>query len=280
MDKRANLKILAEIIGDLVKDSRNVSFVDDLIARIEKVSPISPGVSHAIVKSVQEYCVKDILKVQAEGFYFDFPVSEIKKQLILDYIKMEESRRRDDFEQYSLHLYQQLECIVNYYFLKSEGIRARVLKDACTQSKVFMLGDRNEYLDKEGDIINRNWGFLNRYRVVLYYLYYKKNIVWEPFKEMHNMAHTILSLRNRIHRESPLTITQEQMINKVEGKEYKYYYKFGGFLVDFIETITNNVSQLNIKIETKKTTNLKNPTFNDDPRNAEALRKAREQIKE
>ena len=67
------------------------------------------------VRSTASFVEQKIEK-QATEFYNSFPIQEIKDQLIQDYKKMEHERRRDDFENFCLCLYQQIENITNFLF--------------------------------------------------------------------------------------------------------------------------------------------------------------------
>lgn len=62
---------------------------------------------------IYELCIKKIMYNQAKDFYKGFCFVDIKEQLIFDFVRMESFRRADNFEDYSLALYQQIEIIVN-----------------------------------------------------------------------------------------------------------------------------------------------------------------------
>ena len=77
------------------------------------------------IDEIYEYCLKKNLHEQAEDLYKDFPLVSIRTTLIEDYVRMEEARRRNDFDEFGLHLYQQIEAIVNT-LSKDEGLSAIV----------------------------------------------------------------------------------------------------------------------------------------------------------
>ena len=70
---------------------------------------------------IYELCVEKIISSQAHAFYHDFPIREIRDQLIADFIKMEHFKRRDNFDEYCMALYQQIEAVVTT--LSSEAYR-------------------------------------------------------------------------------------------------------------------------------------------------------------
>ena len=63
---------------------------------------------------IYEYCIEKIIRKQAEEFYNDFPIAEIREQLQSDFIKMEMFRRKNNFDDFCLSLYQQIENMTNY----------------------------------------------------------------------------------------------------------------------------------------------------------------------
>lgn len=65
------------------------------------------------ISHIYEYCIEEVIKKQANEFYNDFPISSIKDILIEDFIRMEFFRRKDNFGDFCLSLYQQIECITN-----------------------------------------------------------------------------------------------------------------------------------------------------------------------
>ena len=70
--------------------------------------------SDARISDIHEQCIESILTQQANEFYKDFVIADLRPQLIADFIKMEHWRRRNNIYEFSLAMYQQVECIVNY----------------------------------------------------------------------------------------------------------------------------------------------------------------------
>ena len=63
---------------------------------------------------IYEYCIEKNARKQANAFYENFPITDIKNQLVRDYLLMESFKRRGDFLNYSAHLFKQIECISSF----------------------------------------------------------------------------------------------------------------------------------------------------------------------
>ena len=65
------------------------------------------------INEIYELCIEQIMRKQGEEFYADFPIESLRPQLIEDYNRMEHFRRKDDFYDFCLAMYQQIENITN-----------------------------------------------------------------------------------------------------------------------------------------------------------------------
>ena len=72
------------------------------------------------LNQIYEYCIEEIIRKQAEEFYKDFPITSIIPILIEDYVRMESFHRKDNFGDFCLALYQQIENISNKICESSE----------------------------------------------------------------------------------------------------------------------------------------------------------------
>lgn len=100
-------KLLAFLQDRIFSRHENQWFAKDLYR-------ILAPVSDARISDIHEQCIEDIIHNQASDFYKDFILTEIRTQLIADFIKMEHWRRRNNFQEFCMAMYQQIECIVNY----------------------------------------------------------------------------------------------------------------------------------------------------------------------
>ena len=85
---------------------------------LRKKLGIASSASSALIdddrlNQIYEYCIEEIIRKQAEDFYKEFPVTSIVSTLIDDYVRMESFRRKDNFGDFCLALYQQIENITN-----------------------------------------------------------------------------------------------------------------------------------------------------------------------
>ena len=105
---RENLsKLLTFLKERIFSRTENRWFSEALLAEL------SPSCSDKI-SDIYEQCIESILTEQANEFYKDFVIDELRPQLIRDFIKMEHWRRRNDIGEFGMALYQQVECIVNH----------------------------------------------------------------------------------------------------------------------------------------------------------------------
>ena len=66
------------------------------------------------LNQIYEYCIEKVARKQGEEFYSSFPIPSITSSLIDDYVRMEYFKRKDNFQDFCLALYQQIECIINF----------------------------------------------------------------------------------------------------------------------------------------------------------------------
>lgn len=110
MDEK--LKSTIEKIVQLSK--QNPEFDAELRKRLE----ITSSANYALVEDerisqIYEYCIEKVIRSQAIDFYKDFPLKSIIPTIVEDFARMETFRRKDNFGDFCLSLYQQIECITN-----------------------------------------------------------------------------------------------------------------------------------------------------------------------
>lgn len=103
--------------------------------------------------------------------------------------------------------------------------------------------EEDKYFDQEGfPIVNYNpskksWSFLNRLRTVLFYYYFNSKLRQIEFEGIYKPGKELYTIRNKNHRESKATPNQQRVIDEVCKNESRYYFKFYGFLQDFLSRI-------------------------------------------
>ena len=108
-DKDKIEKILIRL-SDKLKEPQNKDLLEVFLNQLSPL--LSTGEKR--LDSIYELCIEKIIREQATAFYKDFPskLEEIRPTLVNDYIRMERARRRDDFEEFCMAVYQQIECMV------------------------------------------------------------------------------------------------------------------------------------------------------------------------
>lgn len=206
-----------------------------------------------------------IIKEQASRFYQGFKINSIKESLIQDFIRMERFRRKDGFEDFCLAGFQQVEGIVNYlagtpFFLeKFNSLRSSpsILKlDTATKtffrsgkqtvaSLIFMTNEQNKIVEFCGKQ-PVDWFFNHRLRAVLYFFYFNQEIKFSTteFDSIYNTGNQLYLIRNSNHRGGNSTDYQERAKEEIMSNFDRYYFKFLGFLEDFIFKVNANLEKV------------------------------------
>ena len=82
----------------------------------ENSTPVMNGSIDPKIEHIYEYCIEDIARKQAKEFYADFPLPELIDGLVEDYVRMEYFKRKDNFGDFCLAAYQQIERVTNELF--------------------------------------------------------------------------------------------------------------------------------------------------------------------
>jgi hypothetical protein len=259
MDKD-KLKKLVQIFGDLIKIEGNEWLIDEMIKTISESKTVEEIAKNSIIQNIHEYCVEQKIEKQAKEFYANFPIPEIKLQLIQDYKKMEHERRRDDFENFSLCVFQQIENITNYLFDNF------ILKNWETNKSEIVIRFPDGNSKTLSSLIMGNtidWYANNKFKAVIFFYYFNETLkTTVPFNEIVEKFNEVYQMRNKNHRGSNPKDFQQKILDKIKGFESKYYFKFYGFLEDFVNKIE---AALTKKIETQKNNLIKVDTLGDNP---------------
>lgn len=200
---------------------------------------------------IYEYCVKEVLKKQAENFYANFPIKEIISQLKYDFVRMEDFKRHNEFGDYALAVYQQIENICNYiiqlplfyayfyYKVESEQFTGEISKSIFGIDK----GEKEKYLTWGIDRLKENkLGAKDKYKAVVYFIgkSVKPNFY---YIDLFTALDSIYLCRNTSHRGETNQQNKEKI--KTAYDEYSIYFmKFNGAFVNFITLIQDGYSLL------------------------------------
>ncbi len=231
-----------------------------------------------LLNEMHELNLEQYIKIQAESFYKEFPLTDIKEELINDFIKMEHCRRRDDFQGFSMALYQQLENVINFLidnFNYLDTIKKNFILPAITikfgpekgtkrgellymyiisppfvnyeekshgeieeEKKAYYAKAKEDFLKKE----KKSLSYYEKARIVMYCVYFAENLYSkEIWSEVYNMIRDTHNARNTNHRGAALSMDQAKAAKRINENRYFNYLIFHGFLADFIQTIIINL---------------------------------------
>lgn len=210
------------------------------------------------IGQIYEYCIEDIVRKQAKDFYSDFPIPSIIPILAEDFIRMESFRRKDNFPDFCLALYQQIECMTNQICKlpslheitsKMWGYAAYI---KVTEKKEVLLSERSSseysiaklvlginYAEKATMAIQGQYA-MDKIRTIVYFLGYKalmKNEDYNGFREVTSLLSDIYQCRNMNHRGNTLNQWEEEIQNRILPLKSLYYFKFMGVLAQFVSFI-------------------------------------------
>lgn len=273
MRDKDKLRKLVQLIEDILKIQGNEWLIDELLTVVGDNSQYEQIAKNTLIQNIHEYCIEEIVDIQASEFYANFPIQEIKGQLIEDYKKMEHERRRNDFYNFCLHMYQQIENISNYLFYNEIEKKWNSIKNNIAIKSEYNENKRQyEYPEFHGTTVeklvfgNRNDGkwYANRsFRAVLYFFYFKKEINQSDYNynSMFYVWDEIYQVRNKNHRGGKTSAYNEEVLKKIDENKSKVYFKFYGFLQDFISKIEDSLNNTYMS-SNQKTLKRRNTHYN------------------
>ena len=244
---------------------QNTEFDMELRKRLNVASANSVLSDDERINDIYEYCIEDIIKKQATEFYADFPLQTIKDRLIGDYIRMESFRRKDNFEDFCLSLYQQIECMTNKLcenkdlsditeimwghpaYLKIEkGKDTSIYNrggDYTIASLLFpgnnkQSGNTNAFVKSR--ISLQTQYAMDKIRTIVYFLGYKammKSGDYDSFVEITSLLNDIYQCRNMNHRGNSQNQWEKAPFDRIFPLKSLYYFKFLGVLAQYVEYI-------------------------------------------
>ena len=253
-------------------------FDSELRKRLEIVSSASSCITgDERIDQIYEYCIEKIIRQQAEDFYKDFPIEDIKSQLIEDCMRMEFFHRKDNFGDFCLSLYQQIECMTNK--LCTDSVLTEITEpDISRRSEggysiaklVFPFTSKNgtPYALEKSKITLQNQYANDKIKIIVYFLGFKAmmgNGDYEYYKDITNTLNDIYQCRNMNHRGNIQYTWEEETCKRVLSMKSVYYFKFLGALVQYIEYIKKGLLFLPEIAKYCKTINKKNVSIEIKP---------------
>lgn len=189
----------------------------------------------------------------------------MQDRLIGDYIRMESFRRKDNFEDFCLSLYQQIECMTNKLcenkdlsditeimwghpaYLKIEkGKDTSIYNrggDYTIASLLFpgnnkQSGNTNAFVKSR--ISLQTQYAMDKIRTIVYFLGYKammKSGDYDSFVEITSLLNDIYQCRNMNHRGNSQNQWEKETFDRIFPLKSLYYFKFLGVLAQYVEYI-------------------------------------------
>lgn len=225
------------------------------------------------INQIYEYCIEKIIRQQAKEFYKDFPLKSIVDSLAEDFVRMESFKRKDNFGDFCLSLYQQIECITNKLceskilteitekmwgspaYVKQEkdkeiSIKNRIESDYSIASLLFPGQNKKSGLPnsiEKSKIALQSQYAVDKIRTIVYFLGYKasmKSSDYDSFKEITSLLYDIYQCRNMNHRGNTQSDRVKEVLERILPMKSFYYFKFMGVLAQYVEYIKNGFPYL------------------------------------
>lgn len=253
-------KLLSAIDRIVLLGRQNPEFDAELRRRLGlPVTGLSIGDNR--LSHIYEYCIEEVVKRQALEFYKDFPITSIRDTLIVDFCRMESFRRKDNFGDFCLSLYQQIECITNTlcadeylntiadkmwgypaYVKTEKGVEPTIenrLGDYSIAFLVFPSKSHDKAIEKSQKLLKEQYAE-DKMRAVMYFVGYgalMESADYGIYREVTSLLSDIYQCRNTNHRGGELKGWQKEVLERVIPQRSTYYFKFLGALVQFVGQI-------------------------------------------
>lgn len=211
------------------------------------------------INQIYEYCIEEIIRKQANEFYKDFPLLSIKDTLIGDFVRMESFRRKDNFGDFCLALYQQIECMTNRLCEKKElsditekmwGYPAYLKVEKGKELSIYnrsgdytiaslLFRDKTNAFEKSRKSLQTQYA-IDKIRIIVYFLGYKammKGSDYDSFIEITLLLNDIYQCRNMNHRGNSQNQWEKETFARIIPLKSLYYFKFLGVLAQYVEYI-------------------------------------------
>lgn len=255
-----NLREILEKVCQL--SQQNPEFDVALRERLKIASANSVVVDDERINEIYELCIEKVVRKQAAEFYADFPIKGLIPQLEEDFIRMEFFRRKDNFGDFCLALYQQIECMTNHLCERKEleiitstmwGCSPYVFSDAGTEPRLdnrlkgkFLIANLIFPQGRGQDAFERSQrglqtqAAIHKCKTVVYFLGYRakmKSSDYDAFIEISEQLSNIYQCRNWVHRGGTSLHHEKENYEKIYPLKSFYYFKFIGVLTQYIEYV-------------------------------------------
>lgn len=238
---------------------QNAEFDMELRKQLKVASANSVLSEDERINQLYEYCIEEIIRKQANEFYKDFPLQSIKDTLIGDFVRMESFRKKDNFGDFCLALYQQIECMTNRLCEKKElsditekmwGYPAYLKVEKGKELSIYnrsgdytiaslLFRDKTNAFEKSRKSLQTQYA-IDKIRIIVYFLGYKammKGSDYDSFIEITLLLNDIYQCRNMNHRGNSQNQWEKETFARIIPLKSLYYFKFLGVLAQYVEYI-------------------------------------------
>ena len=219
------------------------------------------------IAEIYEYCIHQILKEQAESLYDGFPLTDIKEELMSDYIKMERSHRDNNIDDFGIRLYRQIEFIIRT-LAKDETVSKVVsrmmdvpffvngYKDPQVQNRqevasatkpvktiadiVLISSKRSSKEERKKKSLSDQYA-TDMARLVIYFICFggmmQSGALYEQWKQQTEAYSDIYSIRNRVHGGGECSAHDILRYNVMKASVTQSYFRLMSFLVFLVEGV-------------------------------------------
>ena len=252
---------------------QNAEFDAELRKRLNVASANSAILDDERIEQIYEYCIENIIRKQAEEFYADFPLKSIVPVLKEDFIRMESFRRKDNFGDFCLSLYQQIECMTNKLcedptlsditsnmwgcpaYVKAEKdipieISNRLSKDYSIANLIFPGQNKktgNLYSIEKSQSTLQTQVAKDKMKIIVYFLGYRatmKSSDFDSYREFTSLLNDIYQCRNMNHRGNSQNKWEIEIFDRIYPLKSFYYFKFMGGLAQYVEYVKTGIDFL------------------------------------
>lgn len=260
--------------------NQNPEFKQKLINKLADEQHTVSIPSNSQLDEIYEYCIEKVVRKQAMEYYASFPIETIREQLIEDYCRMERFRRADNFGDFCLAAYQQIECICKtltsnenlslitkklwaypayvytggyngnneYEPVQNISVTRRSKKENYRVADIVFPGKDSKtgipYASTKYDIPLSSQKAIDIIRIVIYFVCYQaslKNSEYDNYRIFCERMNQLYQCRNLNHRGFEQTEWQKNVIeNIMENRSYSYFV-FLGELVHFVKTVSEGI---------------------------------------
>ena len=238
---------------------QNAEFDMELRKQLKVASANSVLSEDERINQIYEYCIEEIIRKQANEFYKDFPLQSIKDTLIGDFVRMESFRKKDNFGDFCLALYQQIECMTNRLCEKKElsditekmwGYPAYLKVEKGKELSIYnrsgdytiaslLFRDKTNAFEKSRKSLQTQYA-IDKIRIIVYFWGYKammKGSDYDSFIEITLLLNDIYQCRNMNHRGNSQNQWEKETFARIIPLKSLYYFKFLGVLAQYVEYI-------------------------------------------